>query len=201
MAYNEFTTIGKVQQKFQLIINEGIRFLPNVEPIAASPALSQFLEEGIPLAIATGSEKARSELIISPILLEIRRNLKRQISLFSGEDFDVDIASGLNGRCDFLISRSSIQSEIEAPAVIIIEAKKGELKKGIGQCLAEMVAAQKFNQERGNSVKLIYGSVTSGTIWRFLRLEGNLVTIELSEYKLPPIEPILGILTWMIQDI
>jgi hypothetical protein len=201
MAYNDFTTIAKVQQKFQLIINEGIRFLPDIGPIAASPALTQFLEEGIPLAIATGSEKARSELIISPILLEIRRNLKRQISLFSGEDFDVDIANGLNGRCDFLISRSSIQSEIEAPAIVIIEAKKGELKKGIGQCLAEMVAAQKFNQERGNVVKFIYGGVTSGTLWRFLKLEGNLVTIELSEYQLPPIEPILGILTWMIQDI
>jgi len=75
--------------------------------------------------IATGSEKARSELIITPVLVEVRRILDRKVTLFSGEDFTVDESLGLNGRCDFLISRSAEMLAIEAPAVVIIEACTG----------------------------------------------------------------------------
>lgn len=80
---------------------EGERFLPKIEPIAPSAVLTAFLEESLPLAIATGSEKARSELIISPVLLEVRKILHRQINLFSGAEFTVDPASGLSGLCGF----------------------------------------------------------------------------------------------------
>ena len=90
------------------------------------------MQESIPLAIAMGSEKARSELIISPILFEVRKILDRKISFFSGEEFTVDASVGLNGVCDFLISRSPEQLIIEAPAVVIVEAKKENLKGGLG---------------------------------------------------------------------
>ncbi|WP_374886017.1 hypothetical protein [Microseira sp. BLCC-F43] len=88
---------------------------------------------------------------------------------------------------------------IEAPAVIIVEAKKADLKSGVGQCVAEMVAAQKFNQENNAPIRTIYGSVSSGTAWKFMKLEGQTVTIDLIDYSLPPVEPILGILVWMVK--
>ena len=88
--------------------------------------------------------------------------LQRQISLFSGEEFNVDESLGLNGRCDFLISRSPEQLAIEAPTIVIVEAKQADLKTGIGQCVAEMVAAQKFNQEKQQSLPNLYGSITNG---------------------------------------
>lgn len=197
MPYSEFT-LKKVKQTFGLTTVEGERFLPKIEPIAPSAVLTAFLEESLPLAIATGSEKARSELIISPVLLEVRKILHRQISLFSGAEFTVDPASGLSGLCDFLISRSPEQLEIEAPAVIIIEAKKADLNPGIGQCIAEMVAAQKFNETNNQLISTIYGSVTNGTAWRFLKLTEQTVTIELTDYPLPPVDFILGILVWMV---
>jgi hypothetical protein len=197
MPYSEFT-LKKVKQSFGLTTVEGERFIPKIEPVAPSPILTAFLEESLPLAIATGSEKARSELIISPVLLELRKILHRKISLFSGTDFTVDAAAGLSGVCDFLISRSPEQLEIEAPAVIIIEAKKADLNLGIGQCIAEMVAAQKFNQANNQPISTIYGSVTNGTAWRFLKLTQQTVTIELTDYPLPPVDLILGILVWMV---
>ena len=200
MYYREFNTIGKVKQAFGLTTVEGVRFLPEINPVIPSATLTNFLEESLPLAVATGSEKARSELIISPVLLEVRKIFSRQISLFSGEEFSVDPAKGLTGVCDFLIGRSPELLEIEAPAVVIVEAKKADLKTGIGQCVAEMVAAQQFNQDKGQPIPVIYGSVSSGTQWRFLKLEGQTVTIDLTDYPLPPVEIILGILVWMIQD-
>lgn len=106
MPYSDFT-LRKIKQTFGINTVEGERFLPEIKLIAASATLTAFLEESLPLAIATKSEKARSELIISPVLLEVRKILQRKISLFSGVDFTVDPAYGLSGVCDFLLCRSS----------------------------------------------------------------------------------------------
>ncbi len=198
MPYSQFTTISKAKEAFGLKTREGGRFIPPTEPIEPSATLTAYLEESLPLA-ASASEKARSEGIVFPVLLEVRRILNREISLFSGEDFTIDESIGLNGKCDFLLSRSSEILEIEAPCIVIVEAKKADLRIGFGQCMAEMVAAQRFNAAKNRPVSVIYGSITSGTQWRFLKLEENIVTIDLMDYPLPPVGEILGILVWMIQ--
>ena len=122
----------------------------------------------------------------------------RQIGLFSGVDFSIDVDSGLNGVCDFLLTRSTDELVIEAPAIVLIEARKGELNAGWGQCAAEMIAAQMFNLANGQEVPTIYGSVTTGTQWQFLKLSGKDLTIDTTEYSLNPIDRILGILKWMV---
>jgi hypothetical protein len=199
MAYSDFT-LRKVKQSFGLTSVEGGRFLPEVEPIAPSAILAGLLADTVPWAIAVGTEKAKSELIIAPALLEVKRLLNRQISVFSGTDFTVDTAAGLNGVCDFLISRSPEQFEIEAPAVMLVEAKRDNINSGLGQCIAEMVAAQRFNEINNNPIPIIYGSVTSGTAWRFMKLEGQVVTIDVSDYPFPPVETILSMLVWMVRE-
>ncbi|MBD0393535.1 MAG: hypothetical protein ICV52_06595 [Microcoleus sp. C1-bin4] len=200
MSYSEFTSIIKVKQAFGLTTVEGPRFLPQITPINPSATLTDFLANSLPVAVATGSEKARSEMIITPVLLEVRKILQQNISLFSGEDFTVDYESGLNGICDYLISRSPEMLEIEAPAVAVVEAKKADLKTGIGQCVAEMVAMQKFNEAKGKPISVIYGGVSNGTQWRFLKLEEKIVSIDLNDYALPPVDEILGMLVWMVRD-
>jgi len=74
------------------------------------------------------------------------------------------------------------------------------LKTGIGQCVAEMVAMQKFNEAKGKPISVIYGSVSNGTQWRFLKLEEKIVSIDLNDYALPPVDEILGMLVWMVRD-
>ncbi len=169
----------------------------SVEP---SLYLKEALSETLPIATATGSEKARSELIISPILLEVRKILERKVSFFSGEDFTVAPDLGLSGVCDFLISRSPEQIFIEAPVIVIIEAKKGDLKPGLGQCTAEMIAAQKFNETNNIPIKTIYGSVSSGTAWRFLKLERQTLSVDLNNCTVLSVEILLGMLIWMVQE-
>ncbi|MEA5620879.1 hypothetical protein VB711_24005 [Cronbergia sp. UHCC 0137] len=199
MPYSQFTSIGKVKEAFGLKTQEGGRFIPAIEKIEVSATLKAYLEESIPIS-SSASEKSRSEGIIYPVLLEVRKILTRQVSLFSGEDFTVDESVGLNGMCDFLLSRSPEVLEIEAPVIVIVEAKKADLRTGFGQCIAEMVAAQRFNAAKNRPVSVIYGSITSGTQWRFLKLENDLVTIDLMDYALPPVEEILGMLVWMMQN-
>ncbi|MFK0730113.1 MAG: hypothetical protein ACFKPT_22845 [Gloeotrichia echinulata GP01] len=199
MPYSDFT-LKKVRQDLAISIHEGGRFFPEVSPVEPDDLLRQELEEGLPLVLARGSEKARSEWIVSPVLTAVRRLLNRQVSLFSGEDFTVEPNLGLNGICDFIISKSPTQLEIQAPVVVIIEAKKENLNGGLGQCIAEMVAAQKFNAANNINLTTIFGSVTSGTTWKFLKLSGNSVRIDITEYPLPPVEPILGFLKWALSQ-
>ncbi|MDJ1175112.1 hypothetical protein [Roseofilum capinflatum] len=199
MPYSKFT-LSRAVEDFELTLIEGDRFFPKIQPVQPTPLLQDILKETIPWAIAVSSEKARSEGIINPVLLEVKRQLKGQISVFSGEEFTVQPEVDLTGYVDFLISRSPEQLFIKAPAVVLVEAKKEDLKPALGQCLAEMVAAQRFNQQKQQAIATIYGTVTSGTVWRFLKLEGQSVTIDLTDYPLPPVEQILGFLMWMVQQ-
>ncbi|ABG51048.1 hypothetical protein Tery_1789 [Trichodesmium erythraeum IMS101] len=48
---------------------------------------------------------------------------------------------------------------------VLVEAKKEDIKPCLGQCLAEMVAAQRFNEQKRLLISTIYGAVTSGTVW------------------------------------
>lgn len=198
MAYAQFT-LDKVRKMFQLRINDRTDLFSVVEEVKISDFLAQLLDENVPLALAIGTEKARSELIVAPLLVEIRKLLNHQISLFSGIEFNVDPEKGLNGDCDFIMSRSPEQLWIVAPVIAIVEAKKDDIKSGFGQCVAEMVAARLFNEQEGNDISTIYGAVTTGNLWKFLKLENQTVYVDLEEYHLVTVGKILGILLSMIQ--
>ncbi|MBD2447641.1 hypothetical protein H6G76_10740 [Nostoc sp. FACHB-152] len=193
MAYSDFK-LTEVIDSFGLIIDEASGLFANVPAQECSDLLTTILRENVDLAVAISSEKARSEMIISPILLEIRRKFNYEISLFSGVDFTVDTQRGLNGFCDFILSLSPEQLIVRSPVVVLVESKNENLRSGLAQCIAEMIAAQVFNEKSGNTIKAIYGAVTIGTIWQFMKLEGKVVSIDLSEYYIKDIKRILGIL-------
>ena len=193
MPYSKFT-LEEVLTKFNLTLVENLGKFNNLPDVAPSKLLEETLEDNIPLAVAIATEKARSELIVSPILVAVRKHLNKQISLFSGMEFNVNIELGLIGFCDFIISRSNLQTIIQAPVVTLVEAKNNNIKSGFGQCLAEMVAAQIFNQNRGNQIPQIYGAITTGTAWQFLELEGQNVVLDLEEYSLKNLPKLLGVL-------
>jgi len=194
MSYSDFS-LSSVKKAFDLTLIKNVDLftgLPEVEP---GELLEEILRENLPIALASNTEKARSELIIAPILVELRRKLERKISLFSGINFSVEPEMGLNGNCDFIISLSEEILFLTSPVITLVEAKKEDLNGGLGQCVAEMVGAQIFNLRENNSISTIYGTVTSGTNWRFLKLEEKRVYIDLTEYYLGDLSKVLGILS------
>ncbi len=156
------------------------------------------MERNIPLATAINTEKARSDLIVSTVLVELREQFDRKISLFSGIDFNVDAENGLTGMCDFLVSLSPRQSYVEAPIITLVEAKNLDLKLGLGQCIAEMIAAQRFNAEKGNDISTVYGASTTGVEWLFLKLQGKCLQLDMATYQIARCDRILGILSSMV---
>jgi hypothetical protein len=147
------------------------------------------------LAVNVNTEKARSELIIAPVLAEFKLLHRDRVSLFSGIEFTVDQAAGLNGRCDYILARSPEQLALTAPVCVFVEAKNENIVAGIPQCLAEMVAAQRFNAQQGLRESTVYGAVTTGMLWRFLRLDGTKASVDIVEYPIQSSRKIFGILT------
>lgn len=197
MPYSDFT-LKTVLKAFELQHTENINLFSDVDPIAASNFLKETLAENVPLALFIATEKARSELIIVNVLIEVRKKLNHRISLFSGVKFDVDAERNLTGYCDFIISSTSEQLFVGSPVIALVEAKNENIIAGLGQCIAEMIAAQYFNAQEGNNIPVIYGVVTSGSEWKFLKLIDKQVFIDLDEYHINNVDRILGIIIAMI---
>ena len=198
MAYNNFT-LETVLDKFELSLLEN-RFCQLLPPIDPQPEFLVIFEYLFELGEAAKSEKAKSELLVSPVLAQARKLTDRAVQLFSGEEFNVDQARGLIGFCDFLFTQSINRFSIEAPVLMLVEAKRGEIESGWGQCVAEMVAAQLYNQNHQQTIPVVYGCVTSGRLWQFFKLEDNRITIDPTNYSLLPVQRILGILKWILSQ-
>ncbi len=199
MAYSNFT-LEAVQTTFGLETVESVGTFSEIVPVAPSDHLMTALSRNVPLAVAIGTEKAKSEMIVANVLIELREQFEQRISLFSGIDFSVDVESGLTGVCDFLVSLSPEQFYLEAPVIVLVEAKNADVKLGLGQCVAEMLAAQRFNKEKENNIHCVYGVTTSGTDWLFLKLEGQKLHIDMGVYAIGQCDKILGILSSMVSQ-
>ncbi len=192
MAFSDFT-LPRVQRDLGLTV-DAADLSSGVAGVPLREEFTSTIAEGTNLALAINTEKAKSEFMIAPILLELRRRLGGAFALFSGVELNVDPARGLNGVCDFILSGSRMQFILSAPLITIVEAKNDNLLSGLGQCIASMYAAQLFNEQAGNPVAVVHGVTTTGTAWRFLRMEGSAVTLDLKEYYIDDPGKILGIL-------
>lgn len=198
MSYEEFN-LEQISSDFDLEIEENVELFADIQEVKLDEFFLRYLHNNIPLAVAISTEKAKSEMILAPILIELRRMLNNQISLFSGVKFNVDSSRGLNSFCDFLISRSRQQSFIKSPGVAIVEAKNDNIKSGYAQCMAEMIAAKIFNERGGKEFESIFGVVTNGNQWKFLKLNEDRIYIDLNNYYIISPEKIMGILISMVK--
>ena len=200
MSYSQFTTLEMIESNFDIKIADKVGIFDQIPESEYSDFLGQTLQDNIALALAINTEKARSELIVTPILVELRKHFNYQISFFSGKEFNIDPEKGLNGFCDFLISRSPEQLLIKTPVVALVEAKNDNLQNGLPQCMAEMIAARIFNERNNNNIAAIYGVVTTGTNWKFLRLINQTIEVDLNDYFIDKISKIIGILKHLINS-
>lgn len=198
MAYNNFT-LSDLSEKFA-INYELAAFIPELKDISASERLLEDLAQAMELPLST--EKAKSELIIVPLLKELHRTNKNKFSYFSGYQFNVDSKKGLKGSVDFILSAQPKKIEIESPVFCLVEAKKDNIEDGYAQCGAEMYAAQLFNQKHHTEQKVIYGCVTNAFCWAFLKLENN--TLIIDSYYVPLTfsypDKVLAILQWILDE-
>jgi hypothetical protein len=194
MAYSDFKTIDQIVETLGVQVTDIAHLFADISPVPVAPFLQQQLDECLDLATSISTEKARSELVITPILLEVRRLVKFQMGFFSGTTFNIAADKGLMGACDFLLTATPNQAIVTAPVVTIVEAKDDNLRAGLAQCIAQVVAAQMLNQKYQEPAPFVLGAVSTGTNWRFMKLESDVVVIDRTEYLITQLDQILGIL-------
>lgn len=197
MAFSDFT-FPQVQQDLGLTVDEADLFSP-IPAVSLREDFVATITDGATVALAVNTEKAKSEFIIAPVLLEVRRLCGGAVGLFSGVALDVDPAKGLNGVCDFLLTKTARQFILNAPIVTVVEAKNDNLRNGLGQCIALTYAAELYNQRAESPIQAVCGVVTTGSAWKFLRLTGTTVTLDLKEYYIDNLGKLVGVLKHIVQ--
>jgi len=195
MAYPDFKA-RDLEKKFN-VKYQATNLFTDIQPIVPSDWLQEAIRRAI--QIGFGSEKSRSERLVSPVLTELSVLNNNTFTIYSGLNLDVDEKQGLRGECDFVLSFSKIQDFIKAPIFDIVEAKKNDIESGTTQCAAQLIAAQLLNKEDDATFdKPIYGCSTTGVEWRFLRLYQQELTIDLDRYYIQDVPLLLGALQFIL---
>jgi hypothetical protein len=196
MSYSDFTlqsieTTFGVTSRSDTLFDKGI-----AAPVP--PWLQELLERSLQSPLI--SEKARSELIVMPVLLACRELSHNAIAIFSGPRLDVSPEQGLLGECDFILARTSPIPELRSPLMAIVEAKKNDVESGLGQCVAQLIGARLFNEKTGQRIPAVYGCVTTGEVWQFLRLQDSVAIIDRQRFYLDNLAGILGIFQAILNE-
>ena len=193
MAFSDFD-LHMVVETFGLHVERDTDLYAGLAPLEPSDYLRAWLGDFGRLAVAVGTEMARSVYIIAPILGEAQRRAAGPVHVMPGIALDADKSRGLNGFCDYLISRSEEIYYLRSPLAAVVEAKREDIIGGLGQCAAAMVGMRVFNERDNTQFPTLYGCVSSGTNWQFLRLEGDVLFIDRREYYLAEVGLLIGIL-------
>ena len=171
MAFTDFKSIMQVQEAYGIQYTQAdyIQYA-DIEP---SPAFLEEFTFSQRYINVFASEAARCENVIYPILREVYKKYADCFTLWSHQSISCD--TELSGTPDYLISTKSAlgKTVLGSPIIVVVEAKRSDFIGGWGQCLAELVAAQRINNDTAISV---YGIVTDGALWEFGKLEENLFT-------------------------
>jgi hypothetical protein len=186
IGFREFT-LEDVENKLGIRTQEADLF-----PGAGSAPLREWLHGSLARGtrLALVSEKSRSEFIVAPILLAARE--------ITGDRIDAE--RGLTGECDFILAVGPSVPPLRAPIATLVEAKKNDIEAGLGQCVAQMVAARQFNERAGRTGTSVFGCVTTGEDWQFLRLTDSVALLDSKRYYFDNVGGILGVLQAIIKD-
>ncbi|MCI5138412.1 MAG: hypothetical protein D3922_08345 [Candidatus Electrothrix sp. AR1] len=192
MSFSEFKNISEVQALYKIKYEEGL-FLSGAEQMPSLAFMEDFEFSKENIDIFT-SESSRSEIIISPLLREMYKKHCEKYSFWIQKGISFDEV--LTGTPDYMFSKKSSlgKTVLEVPLVIIVEAKKNDFEQGWGQCLAELVAAQKINED---AERPVYGVVTDGNLWQFGRLRRDVFTRNTENFTVDHIAKLYGALEFL----
>ena len=105
----------------------------------------------------------------------------------------------LSGYPEYVLAKRSPLGKVvfDKPYLLIVEAKQDNFDWGWGQCLAEMVAAQRLN---GESAIAIFGIVSNGINWEFAKLEGNMFTHHPAPQSIFDLKNLFGMVNHLFQQ-
>lgn len=168
-------------------------------PLQPSALLSQYLKEILDTPLQLINEQMAREGLIFPILLEIYKNFKDNISFFAGTEIETN-GTAPGGVCDYVLTGKPRMDVPRLPFICVVEAKKQDFDMGAYQCGAELYACRIKNEQEGFIYPFYFGCVTTGLSWVFIKLEDNLLTRDRYYYTLENLPRLLGAWRWVLNQ-
>jgi hypothetical protein len=193
MAYTDFT-LDDIELKFG-VRNRVARLFETLPPIEPSDWLKRSLTIAASLPIR--SEKAKSESIVFPMLVELRERNDNFFTIYSGDNLNADKDLGLYGECDFVLAKDVGSFSLTSPIMQIVEAKRNDIEDGVRQCAAQLIGAKFFNAKKNVSIEPLYGCATTGDDWLFLKLDDSIV-VDSQKYYLNAVGELLAVFQYII---
>ena len=195
MAFSNYKSISTVIQKFQIKYVQS-NFMLEVE----FPVKKSFKEE-LDLLFTDGvidnSEDAICENLIYPVLKEVWKPYRSKLTLWSHETLTYD--EDLSGIPDYTVTQRHPLGTIvfDKPYFLTVEAKQDKFEEGWGQCLAEMIAIQRINDD---FVGDVFGIVSNGKIWQFGKLIADVFTRNKNLYVIQDLDKLFAAVNYIFQE-
>jgi len=194
MAFTDFKSLDEVQKAYQIrLVEKNFLSLSLLSPSESFILEYEFVNENFDIF---SSEASRCENVIYPVLREACKKYIQQYSLWSHKFISADEI--LVGTPDYIIAKRSElgKNVLGYPFILVVEAKQNDFTKGWGQCLAELVAAQKLNQ---NEQEAVYAIVTDAEVWQFGKLQGQLFTKNYARATIDNLNEVFGAVSSLIE--
>jgi hypothetical protein len=195
MSFSNYKSIGAVVKEFQITYTEA-DFIQEIEF-----NISEYFREDLNIVMREGvvdnSEFAICENLIYPVLKEVWKSYRSDFVLWSHQSLTYD--ENLSGFPEYILAKRSPLGKVvfDKPYFLLVEAKQDKFEEGWGQCLAEMVAAQKLN---GESPITVFGIVSNGKVWQFGKLEGSAFTKNISFYSIQDLEKLFAAVNYIFSE-
>jgi hypothetical protein len=194
MSFGGFKSLGEIALSYQITLRPEAFVQPI--PCSVDDRFRQRLEFhrlNAPIAV---SEEAICEFIIAPVLQEMWQAYSDSLMIWSHVFFGQN--PPLTGFPDYFFTRRSpLGRVLDQPYVLFMEAKSDDFDMAWAQCLAAMLAAQKMNKRQGQP---IYGSVSSGEVWYFGKLEGQILVQDPRSFTLTHLDELFAALNFLFQQ-
>lgn len=195
MAFTDFKSIAQVQEEYNIKYGEE-NFIDYVGLSPSDGFIKEFDFNLDNIDVFT-SEASRCENVIYPVIREVYKSFADRYTLWSHKSISVD--SKLTGTPDYLVATKSElgKTVLGLPVLVVVEAKQNNFMEGWGQCAAELLAAQKINQ---NDENFVYGIVTDGELWQFGRLQSSLFTKHKAGIAITDLNKVFGAIGYLLMQ-
>ncbi|NER05074.1 MAG: hypothetical protein F6K17_22015 [Okeania sp. SIO3C4] len=195
MSFSRYKSIGAVLQEFQISYNEA-DFM-----VETKFTIPDYFKNDIEIVMREGivdnSEFAICENLIYPVLKEVWKSYYSKLTLWSHQSLIYN--NNLSGFPEYILAKRSPLGKVifDKPYLLLVEAKQDKFDEGWGQCLVEMVAAQKLNK---NPELVVFGIVSNGKIWQFGKLTANTFTKNLTFYTFQDLDKLFAVVNYIFQQ-
>jgi hypothetical protein len=187
MPFSQYKSLGETVKAFQIIYTQD-NFIQEA-PLPVADSFRDDLEFVMQEGVVNNSEFAICENLIYPILKEVWKHYYHQFLWWSHQSLNCD--ADLSGFPEYILARRSPLGKVvfDQPYFILVEAKQDNFDAAWGQCLAEMVAAQRLNTD---SQITVYGITSNGDRWQFGRLAESTFTLNSTFYSIQELDKLFA---------